>query len=54
MSIRDDFESLWNRGEYSVSELLDMYAHDLAELIREQVRCGYTGDIADLIDPEVS
>jgi len=57
MSIRDDFEGLWNRGEYSVSELLDLYAHELAEKIRDageaQVGWGQAmRQAADLIDPQ--
>jgi hypothetical protein len=37
MSIRDDFEALWNRGEYDVSELLDMYRHELAEWLLDEI-----------------
>lgn len=45
MSIRDDFEGLWNRGEYDVSELLDLYAHELAENLRDLVgRHDYPGE----------
>lgn len=63
MNARETIEALWDRAGVDISGLLNWYAHELAERIREA--CEGNGpdednwilnpfDAADLIDPEVN
>jgi hypothetical protein len=71
MSAREDLiDALWRGGDESARNLVDAYAHELAEEVRavrpevlegftlaESYRLGWDDgrrDAADLIDPEVS
>ena len=55
--VRESILSFADDNRENVSDLLDAYAHELAEHLRQQCKCGGMGrcycPCADLIDPQV-